>query len=269
MIPRTPAAPAPAKVEKPDRDPALPNYYIDEDNIATQLQQYCSALFDPAELTPEQREIRKQYASKVAFEVSYCTGQFDASEVHKHRRLAMEYCLGHNDFTSGQGTADAYDACMMQNDELVKLCSLRPNSHKVITVADARCNVRPNPQEAQAILKKLKDTPGGPGGSPGLTPFLSQTMNPGTIEALAPTPAAVSPQPAVRATTPQPAVPQSTNSGPAAAAPQASQRLTPEAVRQRQQELAACRQQAVRDFPRGGPGLAGAMADCNRILQQR
>jgi hypothetical protein len=266
MIPRAPAAPA--KVENPYQDPAMPNYYLDADNIATQLQQYCSAIFDPAELTPKQQEIRKQYASKVAFEVSYCKNQFDASEVQKHRRLAMEYCVGQYDFPTGRGTADAYDFCMMQNDELVKLCSLRPNSHKVITVADARCNVRPNPQETQAILKKLKDTPGGPGGSPGLTPFLL-TMTPGTIEVFAPTPAAVSPQPAGRATPPQPAVPQPTNPGPAPAAPQAPPRLTPEAVRQRQQELNACRQQAVRDFPRGGPGLASAMADCNKILQQR
>jgi hypothetical protein len=65
MIPRTPAAPA--KVENPLRDPAMPNYYLDEDNLATQLQQYCSK------------------------------NQFNASEVHKHRRLAMEYCLGNYD----------------------------------------------------------------------------------------------------------------------------------------------------------------------------
>jgi hypothetical protein len=73
MIPRTPAAPA--KVEKPLRDPAMPNYYLDEDNIATQIQQYCSK------------------------------NQFNASEVHKHRRLAMEYCLGNYEFTNAGSSA--------------------------------------------------------------------------------------------------------------------------------------------------------------------
>lgn len=190
MIPRTPAAPA--KVEKPLRD--------------------------PAELTPKQQEIRNQYANKVAFEVSYCKNQFNASEVHKHRRLAMEYCLGNYEFTNARVVGDAYEACMRQNDKLISLCSLK--------------------------------------------------MNPGTIEALAPTPATVSPQPAVGATPARP-VSQSTNPGPAPAAPQAPPRSSPEEVRTRQQNFAACRQQAAKNLPRGGPDLFRAIADCNRILQQR
>jgi hypothetical protein len=267
MIPRAPAAPAPAAPapakENPLHDPAMPNYYLDEDNIAKQLQQYCSALFDPSELTPKQQEIRNQYASKVAFEVSYCKNQFDATEVHKHRRLALEYCLGSYEFTNAQVAGDAYEACMRQNDELVSLCSLKAISHKVVSVANPACEVRPNPQEKQAVMKQLKDT-NGPGSAPRLPAFLTQ-MNPGTIETFAPTPSAVSPQPAVRATPAQPAVPQPTN--PAAAAPPAPPRLTPEAVRQRQQQFAACRRQAAADFPRGGVDFIKAMTDCNKIMQ--
>jgi hypothetical protein len=144
--------------------------------------------------------------------------QFNASEVHKHRRLAMEYCLGNYEFTNARVVGDAYEACMRQNDKLISLCSLK--------------------------------------------------MNPGTIEALAPTPATVSPQPAVGATPARP-VSQSTNPGPAPAAPQAPPRSSPEEVRTRQQNFAACRQQAAKNLPRGGPDLFRAIADCNRILQQR
>jgi hypothetical protein len=87
-------------------------------------------------------------------------------------------------------------------------------------------------------------------------------MDPGIIHRLAP------PPPAAGAIPARPVAPGPTN--PAAAAPTAeTQRLTPEEQRARRQQLAACRQQAVRDFPRGGPDFNKALADCGKILQQK
>jgi hypothetical protein len=267
-----PAAPV---AEKPYRDPSMPNFDISEDTTASKVRQYCTGLYDPVMKTAQQQEVRNANVATVRQEIEACQLHFDAVEMRDHRRLAMRYCLGHNNFTertSGVLPA-AYDTCMQKNDALTALCDLELNFRQRSYVVSARTveqhctNVRPNGREATVILKGGTAENGAAGvipeTAPGLPPALLSSLDPGILQRLAPPPAAATPV-AVR-----PAAPGPTNPGAAATAAQAPPRLTPEAQRMRQQELGACRQRAAKEFPTGGANLSKALADCGQILQQK
>ena len=134
------------------------------------------------------------------------------------------------------------------------------------TVEQHCVNARPNGREALVILKGGTVENGAPGvipeNPPALPAVLLSPMDPGIIQKLAP------PSPAAGPTAANPVSPGPTNPAAAAAAAQ-TPRLTPEELRKRQQDLAACRQQALKDFPRGGADYTKALADCGRILQQK
>jgi hypothetical protein len=273
---RPPVAPRPVAPvpDKPYRDPSMPNYDISEDAAARQVQQHCTGLYDPVMKTAQQQEVRNANVATVRQEIERCRSNFDPVEVRDHRRLAMRYCLGHNNFTertSGVLPA-AYDTCMEKNDTLTALCDLELNFRQRSYAVSARAveqhctNVRPNSREALVILKGGTAENGAPGvipeTAPGLPGVLLSPLDAGTIQRLAPPPAAATPA-AV-----QPAAPGPTNPGAAAAAARTPPRLTPEQQRKRQQDLGACRQRAAKDFP-AGAALTKALADCNKILQQQ
>ena len=274
MIAPVRPAPKPAPEKEapkvtPYRDPTMPNYDISEDAVAAKVQQYCTGLYDPVMKTGEQGQVRAANLAAVKQDVETCKSHFDPGETRNQRRVAMRYCLGHNNFTertSGILPA-AYDNCMEKYDALTRLCYLeinfRQRSYAVSprTVEQHCFNVRPNGREALVILKGGAAENGAPGvipeNPPAMPAVLLSPMDSGIIQKLAP------PPPAATAAAPAPA-----NPAPAAAAP-TSPRPTLEQQRNRQRELAACRQQAARDFPRGGVELTRALADCNRILQQK
>lgn len=266
----TVAAPKPAApVDAPPyRDPTMPNYDISEVAVAQKVQQYCTGLYDPVMKTGQQQQVRAANLATVKQEVETCKSHFDPTATRNQRRLAMRYCLGHNNYTDRTMLPEAYDKCMEKNDALTALCYLEINFRQRSYVVSPRTveqhcyGVRPNGREALVILKGGTAENGAPGvipeNPPPLPAVLLSPMDPGIIQRSAPPPGAATPS----ASTPAPATP--SPAAPAAATPA---RPSIEDVRKRQQDLAACRQQAVKDHPRGGPELTRAMQACAAILQ--
>jgi hypothetical protein len=278
IIPSRPA-PKPTPVntplkETPYRDPTMPNYDISEEAVAFKVQQYCTGLYDPVMKTEQQNQVRAANMAAVRQEVETCKSHFDPLETRNQRRLAMRYCFGHNNFAERSSgiLPTAYDNCMEKNDALTRLCYLelnfRQRSYAVSprTVEQHCSNVRPNGREAQVILRGGTAENGAPGvipeNPPALPAVLLVPMDAGIMQNLAAPPQAASSAAA------KPVAPGPTNPAAAAAAAQ-TPRLTPEELRKRQQDLAACRRQALKDFPSGGADFTKALADCSRILQQR
>jgi len=176
-------------------DPGMPSYSLTSKVAGEEILQYCSGLYDPVFplLTPEQNRIKNTNRAAIESEVKRCASRFDAAEAAPHRRIAMRYCLGHNDYTLREqgGRIKAYDECMYQNDVLTAFCTrelkYRAELDHMPNVADQKCPApRPNHREALVIRNGGHDDIGHPvvipSAVPGLPPILLAPMEPGTIQ---------------------------------------------------------------------------------------
>jgi hypothetical protein len=170
----------------------MPNY---DPRASGQVLQYCRGLYNPVGTLLSVEQIRIQNTNRAAIdaEVQKCASNFDAAEVTAHRRIAMRYCLGHNDYTvPGPGDRlKAYDECMYQNDTLTALCSqelrYRAELNHMRNLADQKCPVpRPNGRETLVIKNGGHDDIGHPvvipATGPGLPAIVQSPMAPGMIQ---------------------------------------------------------------------------------------
>jgi hypothetical protein len=204
-----PPSAAPPVQQEPEMDPGMPSYSLTSKMASEEILQYCSGIYDPVFplLTPEQNRIKNANRAAIEAEVKKCASSFDATEVAPHRRIAMRYCLGHNDYTvpAQSGRIKAYDECMYQNDVLTAFCTrelkYRAELDHMPNVADQKCPVpRPNHREALVIKNGGHDDIGHPvvipSAGPGLPPVLLAPMEPGTIQRAGVSTAANAAQPA-------------------------------------------------------------------------
>jgi len=302
-VPRLPAGPPPV-LENP-YDPDMPGYSVTSKMAGSALNGYCSGIYDPAEtlLTPEQSRFRNANQAAVKAEVQKCVSRFDPVEVAAHRRIAMRYCLGNNDYTDRLhgGRIKPYVECMYKNDTLTAFCTqelkYRAELEHMPNVADQTCRAPiPNGREILVILKGGHDDIGHPvvipSTGPGLPAILLSPMEPGILQRAGVSTAnnrqvaapgqsvQQAPKPAILAQ-PVPAP------SPSSAAPEAKAargqldraQMNAAAQQKRQQQIAeqrmqakkyaACKQQAVKDHPEGGGDLVKAYRSCIQALTQR
>ena len=277
---------APPVQQEPEMDPGMPSYSLTSKVAGEEILQYCSGLYDPVSplLTPEQNRIKNVNRAAIEAEVKGCASRFDAAEAAPHRRIAMRYCLGHNDYTLREqgGRIKAYDECMYQNDVLTAFCTrelkYRSELDHMPNVADQKCPApRPNHREALVIRNGGHDDIGHPvvipSAGPGLPPILLAPMEPGTIQrAGGSTSANAVVSAAAPVAAPSTSAP-TTTAGAEPAAPAAAPRTrTAQGQVDRQQQIAerqklaqkyaACQQEAVKAHPEDHAELAKAYTAC-------
>ena len=232
----------------------------------------------------------------VEADVQKCLSGFDPLEVANHRRIAMRYCFGNNNYAERFhfDRMPAYEQCMRENDTLTAFCSrelrYRGELTRLRNLDDQKCPVpMPTSREAMVILN------GGPADrgrpvvipttGPGLPAILLSPIEPGTLqrtpgmtanaqpvpapsEPVAPTASRnVQPQSAPVSPAPAPVSP-----APAPTSPQERQQQIAERqqqARERARKYAECRQQAVKDHPVAGTELMKAFAACVQIMQAK
>ena len=203
---------APPPPPQESLDPSMPNYYAPAGSF---IAPYCRGIYDPALrlLTPDQIRVRNANQAAVQAEVQKCISSFDPTEVATHRKIAMRYCLGHNNYTTrGGATLAAYDDCMYQNDTLTALCT-QELAYRTDLVDRSvymqrpvpKCPApRPNGREALVLLHGGHEDMGRPVVIPATGPGLPSPLEPGIMQrATASASAAKSPQ----APAPAPVVP--------------------------------------------------------------
>jgi hypothetical protein len=289
-----PPSATPPVQQETEMDPGMPSYSLTSKVASEEILQYCRGIYDPVFplLTPEQNRIKNANRAAIETEVKKCASRFDATEVAPHRRIAMRYCLGHNDYTvPGQGArVKAYDECMYQNDILTAFCTrelkYRAELDHMPNVADQKCPApRPNHIEALVIKNGGHDDIGHPvvipSAGPGLPPILLAAMEPGTIQRAGGSTAANAVVPAAPVAAPSTIAPTTTAgaepAAPAAAALPPSTAAAPrtraaqgqvdrqQQIAERQklaQRYAACQQEAVKAHPEGRAELAKAYTAC-------
>ena len=265
-----PPMPVSASVNAEDPyDPSMPSYSIASEDAVNKLSEYCAGMYNPTDslLTTEQAAFKRDYQAALNAEVQKCLGQFSGAEVASHRRLAMRYCLGNNNYT-GTGEAvltpaamQAYDQCMYANDTLTAFCNIElryrgvlshmPNPDRQICPAP-----RPNAREALVILNGGHADMGHPGiippSGPGLPAVLQAPMDAGLLQLSLPsTPRAVAPRVMERGPAPFSApAPSAGMTAPAAppskiASPMPAEQAAAQARALQEQRAAANREKAV------------------------
>ena len=294
--PIAPAAPLATGQEDP-YNRGLPNYSLTSEDTRQKLLQYCRGIYSPnIVLSSEQSQFLRANRDAVEADVQKCLSGFDPLEVANHRRIAMRYCFGNNNYAERFhfDRMPAYEQCKRENDTLTAFCSrelrYRGELTRLRNLDDQKCPVpKPTSREAMVILN------GGPADrgrpvvipttGPGLPAILLSPIEPGTLQRAPGMTANAQPVPAPsepvapaasRNVQPQSApvspAPAPVSPAPAPVSPQERQQQIAERqqqARERARKYAECRQQAVKDHPVAGTELMKAFAACAQIMQAK
>jgi hypothetical protein len=267
------AAPAPYKFPAPKSsapihrvnfDPGRPNYDPDTESL---VSFFCNGMYNPSavSLPPNLNQLKFEQRDAIKKEVEQCNAHFDPAELNMHRKLAMRYCFGHNDYLKPSKTPNLrqlYDDCMLANDPLTAMCK-RELDFRVQLVQNPKAVNQICPAPAPSTVEVYVLRQGGepefargfiPDTPPGIPADLLTSLEPGLIQKNAPPPLPATPAP-------QPAKPDP------AAAPNPVTTATQQQAetRARNARRVACRQQAVKDYPRGGQDALDALRACNQM----
>lgn len=263
-------APVQPPVQRPYYDPGLSTYNPDP---YAAVDNFCNTMYNPSGALPgDLNRIAFENRNAIGKEAEQCKSHFDPAELNKHRKLAMRYCMGRYNYLASSTSytlQKPFDDCMAANDTLLAMCNRAVFFRAVLSQAanpyGPSCGA-PRPNNREYVIIKQGGAPEFASGfipdtAPGIPPDLFTSLEPGIVQKNAPAPRASAP-PAPQPPQPSaPAPPVTPNRAPSPTSVTQQQADT----RARLARMAACRQQAARDFPRGGKEFTDALLACNQV----
>lgn len=259
--------PVQQSVQRPYYDPSISTYNPDP---YAAIDHFCNTMYNPTGALPgDLNKIEFENRNAIAKEVGQCKAYFDPTELNKHRKLAMRYCLGHYNYLASSTSGSLmkpFDDCIAANDTLLAMCNRTVFFRSVLAQAanpyGSSCG-SPRPNNREYLIIKQGGFPEFANGfvpdtAPGIPTDLFTSLEPGIIQKNAPPPRAAA------APAPQPPQPGAPASAPAAKPNPVSAAQQQAETRARLARMAACRQQAAKDYPRGGKELVDALRACTQ-----